>query len=201
MTHWQLVALALVLTGGVAPASALTIVGTANPDIGGTASFMRSLPFYRTGTLDIELEVRGGNAVLNDGFFFSNFIEFYDFFDPATGEPQGGNDTIVEDQRLLEELFHSDSGTWKTSFSVQRKIPYQVQGPSDAFPSEIGFTVSEAGAVGSFSVNAPITYILRLSGSSMVPEPANWAMLIGGFGLVGAALRRRRALTPLYDMP
>lgn len=27
-----------------------------------------------------------------------------------------------------------------------------------------------------------------------VPEPASWAMLIGGFGLTGAAMRRRRAL-------
>ena len=26
-----------------------------------------------------------------------------------------------------------------------------------------------------------------------VPEPANWAMMIAGFGLVGAAMRRRRA--------
>jgi hypothetical protein len=28
----------------------------------------------------------------------------------------------------------------------------------------------------------------------MVPEPATWAMMIGGFGLVGGALRRRRAI-------
>jgi hypothetical protein len=28
--------------------------------------------------------------------------------------------------------------------------------------------------------------------SSDVPEPASWAMMIGGFGLVGAAMRRRR---------
>jgi hypothetical protein len=27
---------------------------------------------------------------------------------------------------------------------------------------------------------------------SAVPEPASWAMMIGGFGLVGASLRRRR---------
>jgi len=27
-----------------------------------------------------------------------------------------------------------------------------------------------------------------------VPEPASWALMIGGFGLAGAALRRRRAL-------
>jgi hypothetical protein len=31
--------------------------------------------------------------------------------------------------------------------------------------------------------------------SAVVPEPANWAMLIAGFGLVGAAARRRRAIT------
>ncbi|MCM0032872.1 PEPxxWA-CTERM sorting domain-containing protein [Sandarakinorhabdus limnophila] len=30
---------------------------------------------------------------------------------------------------------------------------------------------------------------------SVVPEPASWAMLIAGFGLVGAAARRRRAAT------
>jgi hypothetical protein len=27
-----------------------------------------------------------------------------------------------------------------------------------------------------------------------VPEPASWALMIGGFGLAGAALRRRRSL-------
>ena len=30
-------------------------------------------------------------------------------------------------------------------------------------------------------------------GSLTVPEPASWAMLIAGFGLTGAALRRRTA--------
>ncbi|HMI19420.1 MAG TPA: PEPxxWA-CTERM sorting domain-containing protein [Sphingomonas sp.] len=30
-----------------------------------------------------------------------------------------------------------------------------------------------------------------VAGSSPTPEPASWAMMVGGFGLIGAALRRR----------
>lgn len=39
------------------------------------------------------------------------------------------------------------------------------------------------------------TYVFKVSGDSLalVPEPATWAMMIAGFGLVGGALRRRRA--------
>lgn len=35
-------------------------------------------------------------------------------------------------------------------------------------------------------------FAFRVSG--VVPEPATWAMMIGGFGLAGATLRRRRAI-------
>jgi hypothetical protein len=40
------------------------------------------------------------------------------------------------------------------------------------------------------------TYVFKVSGDSlgMVPEPATWAMMIAGFGLVGGALRRRQVL-------
>jgi hypothetical protein len=36
-----------------------------------------------------------------------------------------------------------------------------------------------------------------LSGGGVIPEPATWATLIAGFGLVGAGLRRRRAALTL----
>lgn len=36
---------------------------------------------------------------------------------------------------------------------------------------------------------------LTVSGSSAVPEPATWAMMIFGFGMVGSAMRRRKGQT------
>jgi hypothetical protein len=38
------------------------------------------------------------------------------------------------------------------------------------------------------------TYRSDLSDFGAVPEPASWALMIGGFALIGAALRRRRSL-------
>ena len=47
--------------------------------------------------------------------------------------------------------------------------------------------------------SASINY--QLSGAvASVPEPATWAMLIAGFGMIGAQLRRRRART-LHVVP
>ena len=37
------------------------------------------------------------------------------------------------------------------------------------------------------------TYAQVGSGAGAVPEPASWAMMLGGFGLVGGAMRRRKA--------
>jgi hypothetical protein len=42
-----------------------------------------------------------------------------------------------------------------------------------------------------FGYSGETTFSLATAG---VPEPANWALLIAGFGLVGAAARRRRAV-------
>jgi hypothetical protein len=50
--------------------------------------------------------------------------------------------------------------------------------------------VYEARASGAFD----ITSLRVTTGSTAVPEPAAWALMIAGFGAAGATLRRRRAL-------
>jgi uncharacterized protein YjiK len=37
------------------------------------------------------------------------------------------------------------------------------------------------------------SYLVKLSYTGAVPEPASWAMMISGFGLLGGAVRRRKA--------
>ena len=47
------------------------------------------------------------------------------------------------------------------------------------------------------NLNGSIVY--SVGAVSGVPEPENWAMLIAGFGLVGAVSRRRRAVAVAWS--
>jgi hypothetical protein len=40
--------------------------------------------------------------------------------------------------------------------------------------------------------NLSLRYVIPGGGGGVIPEPATWAMMIAGFGLVGVAVRRRR---------
>jgi hypothetical protein len=82
--------------------------------------------------------------------------------------------------------------------------------PGDVF--DIGYLLRSAFGVGSIDASHTATidfdlpdgvFLTALSGAAFgdtpgvagAPEPASWAMMIAGFGLAGAMLRRRRALT------
>lgn len=73
--------------------------------------------------------------------------------------------------------------------SPDYRAPFSVT-PAAGIAFSGGFAI-DGGAVGSFS-NFVTTGVTTTVGG--VPEPASWALLLTGFGVVGAAARRRRVV-------
>ena len=57
------------------------------------------------------------------------------------------------------------------------------------------FTVTNFGQPTGNPSGLRVEFLSSETGVGAIPEPAAWAMLIAGFGLVGAVARRRRSLT------
>ena len=53
-------------------------------------------------------------------------------------------------------------------------------------------TTSRSYSFGSLLVRGTGAFVDNLPGASAVPEPASWAMLIAGFGIIGMTARRRQ---------
>jgi hypothetical protein len=106
-------------------------------------------------------------------------------------------------------------GYFNPNGSVIADGNYGVAGSAFKIGSLVGTFVANPGVSDFFGIGFATTVTLLAPGSiyamvndtghfnnggafsvevSMVPEPENWAMLIVGFGLTGAVLRRRRAM-------
>ena len=59
--------------------------------------------------------------------------------------------------------------------------------PGDGYLADFGYNITPHGA----SLYSD-TWLVRDSASGAVPEAATWALMLSGFGLVGAAMRRRK---------
>ena len=103
-------------------------------------------------------------------------------FDPTDpyGPPQLTSGFQVGTQTLSYTIFRPHSYDHCTPLSVGICSEFWDIG------NEYDFTI--------FS-HKPVSYTLKFTslGKVAVPEPASWAMMIAGFGLVGRAMRKKRA--------
>ena len=85
-------------------------------------------------------------------------------------------------------------GTLLQSGSIGARMGGTQTASLGEYTLDVGnYTIAYSGSVigAPAGVGSNITFAL----GSAVPEPASWAMMLGGFGLVGGALRNRRKAT------
>lgn len=98
----------------------------------------------------------------------------------------GGSRTLKIDNSLTPDL--STAGVTLFEFK-DVGIRVSTTGITNADRMSFGYPPSAFGADGNRD------FVLRLDyGLSAVPEPTTWAMMIAGFGLAGASIRRRKAI-------
>lgn len=111
----------------------------------------------------------------------------FDIFKPANGDSNANGATFTA--MLNGSPFASFTAsslpvtTWQTfsgfnSFVATTTGPFTFNFTSNGFPAK-DFVVDRV-------------YLTETDSIGAVPEPASWAMMLGGFGIMGAALRRRR---------
>ncbi len=126
---------------------------------------------------NLDGRARFGFAPVAGGSFTLNSFQIAGFYNGAQSETGFGNSFTVR--------FNGDLATDQV-FAI------------DTLPGFQTFTFNRPGVIGFqiFSTYAQLDNVVvnAVPAIGGVPEPASWALLIAGFGLTGAALRRRRAL-------
>ena len=114
----------------------------------------------------------GPFALSDTGFYFSN-----------------GGQTLLTNTTDWRATPQPNQGS---SWSAPSGAPISL-GLNGAFPwgFQSGFSSQAQWIWASPDLSGETFFSTTISGA--VPEPASWALMIGGFGLAGAVLRRRRA--------
>lgn len=118
--------------------------------------------------------------------YFGGPVDYY--YGSASGPGSWGGFAVTQATSKAGDAFALDGKLGVVSLPSG----YTSRAPLAATMTFSGLTFGDLGLdVGRYVYTLPHDKIVVTVGN--VPEPASWAMLIAGFGLVGAAMRRRAA--------
>jgi hypothetical protein len=125
---------------------------------------------------------------VQDGLYFYQLGFSLAGFDPATAQFAGrfAADNSVNEIRLNGNLLAASGGNFNlwTAFAATSGFV--------AGDNVLTFTVNNLGQTSGNPSGLRVEFLSSdVTATGTVPEPASWAMMIAGFGLVGAAMRRR----------
>lgn len=126
----------------------------------------------------------------------------YTYAGSPTATPVTGSFDFDPGSGLLSNVvYNSVSGAFTTgaeyTSGVDTEIYFGTLGSSNYDVYQLGSGLSAGGTVNIVSGTHPGIFIdargsLSSAVAATVPEPASWAAMIGGLGLIGVAVRRRR---------
>jgi hypothetical protein len=197
MKKWVLAAAAAVGLAGSANAAVLTLEAI-------TTNGPNDFTFRYQGTLGPDEGVRTGDRLI-----IRDFAGYIDGSISAPGAVTTSTEFVSTDP--LTPGFDDDASLVNLVFTYNGPDFRTSGGPFPSFNfngltarSTFGFTTADAFFTLTTKNNpdnqpggsgTPVFTLGQVSVPNAVPEPATWAMMIGGFGLAGAAMRRRATAT------
>jgi hypothetical protein len=147
----------------------------------------------------------GGNYIAGDADFTSGSLQAK-LSQTITGLTPGKVYAVSFWWAAAQQLNFAGATTesWKVSLGNQQQQTAILNNPQAGFQAwrqtTFNFTAQNSSEVLQFLAHGtpggqpPFSLLDGVSMTAVVPEPASWAMLIMGFGLVGAVARRRQTL-------